>query len=73
MLVLVLYPVLVLSFVRGLVLGSGLVLVPVSAPPLPLYLSLPIPYHASDVSDCSRSTNEKETKIDKGSGRNEDE
>jgi hypothetical protein len=72
-LVLVLNPVLVLSFVRDLVFNSVLVLVPVSAPSLPLYLSLPIPYHASDVSDCSRSTNEKETKTDKGGGRNEDE
>ena len=69
MLVLVPYSVLVLSFVRGLVFDSVLALVPVSAPPLPFYLSLPIPYHASDVSDCSRSTNEKETKTDKGGGR----
>ena len=66
MLELVLYPMLVLSLVRGLVLGSMLVLVPVSAPPLPLYLSRPIPYHASGVSDRSRSINERESAINKG-------
>jgi hypothetical protein len=33
---------------------------------LPLYLSRPIPYHASGVSDRSRSINEKESAINKG-------
>ena len=62
---LVLYPLLVVSFVRDLVLGSVLDLVPVSASP-PLYLSLPIPCHASCVFDCARITNGKETKTDTG-------
>ena len=57
--------VFVLSVVHGLVLGIDLVSVSAFPPP-PLYLSLPIPCHASCVSDCSRSTNGNDARTDTG-------